>query len=124
MKLGYLTIEDDIVIPVKEIEKYEDDEVVIIVTGNQGEPLDALEKIVRKHHKDIRIKETDTVLITFTPSPGMEVSMFKTMNDLAKAGANVLTSSKNVHVSGHGSQEDLKLMLNLMQPKYFIPIQG
>ena len=72
----------------------------------------------------LRIKETDTVLITFTPSPGMEVSMYQTMNDLAKAGANVLTSSKNVHVSGHGSQEDLKLMLNLMQPKYFIPIQG
>ena len=83
-----------------------------------------LESIVRKHHRDMRIKETDTVLITFTPSPGMEVSMYHTMNDLAKAGANVLTSSKNVHVSGHGSQEDLKMMLNLMQPKYFIPIQG
>ena len=124
MKLGYLTIEDDIVIPVKEIEKYDDDQVVIIVTGNQGEPLEALEKIVRKQHRDVRIKESDTVLITFTPSPGMEVSMFQTMNDLAKAGANVLTSSKNVHVSGHGSSEDLKLMLNLMQPKYFIPIQG
>ena len=105
MKLGYLTIEDDIVIPVKEIEKYDDDRVVIIVTGNQGEPLDALEKIVRKQHRDLRIKETDTVLITFTPSPGMEVSMFQTMNDLAKAGANVLTSSKNVHVSGHGSRK-------------------
>ena len=124
LKLGYLTIEDDIVIPVKEIEKYDDDRVVIIVTGNQGEPLDALEKIVRKQHRDLRIKETDTVLITFTPSPGMEVSMFQTMNDLAKAGANVLTSSKNVHVSGHGSSEDLKLMLNLMQPSYFVPIQG
>jgi ribonuclease J len=124
MKLGYLTIEDDIVIPVKEIEKYDDDRVVIIMTGNQGEPLDALEKVVRKQHRDLRIKETDTVLITFTPSPGMEVSMFQTMNDLAKAGANVLTSSKNVHVSGHGSSEDLKLMLNLMQPTYFVPIQG
>jgi len=124
VNLGYLTIEEDIVIPVSEIEKYEDDNVVIIVTGNKGEPLDALSKIVRKHHKDVRIKESDTVLITFTPSPGMEVSMNQTMNDLAKNGATVLTSSKNVHVSGHGSQEDLKLMLNLMQPKYFIPIQG
>ena len=124
MKLGYLTIEDDIVIPVQDIEKYDDEKVVIIVTGNQGEPLDALAKIVRKHHKDIRIKETDTVLITFTPSPGMEVEMNQTMNDLAQAGASVLTSSRKVHVSGHGSQEDLKLMLNLMQPKYFIPIQG
>lgn len=124
VNLGYLTIKEDIVIPVKDIEKYEDDEIVIIVTGNKGEPLDALEKIVRKHHRDIRIKETDTVLITFTPSPGMEVSMYETMNDLAKNGARVLTSTRKVHVSGHGSQEDLKMMLNLMQPKYFIPIQG
>ena len=121
VNLGYLTIKDDVVIPVKEIDKYDDSQVVIIVTGNKGEPLDALERIVRKHHKDIRIKETDTVLITFTPSPGMEVSMYQTMNDLAKAGATVLTSSKNVHVSGHGSQEDLKLMLNLMQPQVFHP---
>ena len=97
---------------------------MIIVTGNKGEPLEALEKIVRKFHKDIKIKDTDTVLITFTPSPSMEVSMYQMANELAKAGANVLTASKNVHVSGHGSQEDLKLMLNLMQPKYFIPIQG
>lgn len=124
VNLGYLTIEDDVVIPVEDIEKYDDDNVVIIVTGNKGEPLDALERIVRKHHQDIRIKETDTVLITFTPSPGMEVSMYETMNELAKNGAKVLTSTRKVHVSGHGSQEDLKLMLNLMQPKYFIPIQG
>lgn len=123
-RLGYLQIDEDMVISVKDIGKYSDDQIVIIVTGNQGEPLDALEKIVRKFHKDIKIKDTDTVLITFTPSPGMEVSMFKMANELAKAGANVLTSSRNVHVSGHGSQEDLKLMLNLMQPKYFIPIQG
>lgn len=124
MRLGYLQIEEDMVISVKDIGKYSDDQIVIIVTGNKGEPLDALEKIVRKYHKDIKIKETDTVLITFTPSPGMEVSMYKMANELSKAGANVLTSSRNVHVSGHGSQEDLKFMLNLMQPKYFIPIQG
>ena len=73
MRLGYFTVEEDIVIPVKEIEKYADDECCYYRTGNQGEPLDALEKIVRKHHRDIRIKDTDTVLITFTPSPGMEV---------------------------------------------------
>ncbi|MCG7342923.1 ribonuclease J [Sporosarcina sp. ACRSL] len=123
-RLGYLQIDEDTVISVKDIGKYSDDQIVIIVTGNQGEPLEALEKIVRKFHKDIKIKETDTVLITFTPSPSMEVSMYQMANELAKAGANVITASKNVHVSGHGSQEDLKLMLNLMQPKYFIPIQG
>ncbi|MDN7241232.1 ribonuclease J [Planococcus sp. N028] len=124
LRLGYLTVDEETVISLKDLEKYRDDEVVIIVTGNQGEPLEALDKMVRKQHKDVKIKDTDTVLITFTPSPGMEVPMFQTMNKLAKAGANVLTSSKKVHVSGHGSQEDLKMMLNMMKPKYFIPIQG
>ncbi|ANU13529.1 Zn-dependent hydrolase, RNA-metabolising [Planococcus halocryophilus Or1] len=124
LRLGYLTVDEDTVISLKDLENYRDDEVVIIVTGNQGEPLEALDKMVRKQHKDVKIKATDTVLITFTPSPGMEVPMFQTMNKLAKAGANVLTSSKKVHVSGHGSQEDLKMMLNMMKPKYFIPIQG
>src|SRR5699024_5703094 len=69
-------------------------------------------------------QESDTVLITFTPAPMMELSMYAVMNDLAKVGATVLTSSTAIHVSGHGSQEDLKMMLNLMQPKYFIPVQG
>lgn len=124
LRLGYLTVQEDTVISLKELEQHRDEEVVIIVTGNQGEPLEALDKMVRKQHKDVKIKETDTVLITFTPSPGMEVPMFQTINKLAKAGANVLTSNKKVHVSGHGSQEDLKMMLNMMKPKYFIPIQG
>lgn len=124
LDLGYFTVAEDTIIPIKEISKYNDEQIVIIVSGNQGEPLEALEKMVRKHHKDIKIKDTDTVLITFTPSPGMEVGVFNTMNLIAKAGAKVLTSSKNVHVSGHGSQEDLKMMLNLTKPKYFIPIQG
>lgn len=124
MSLGYLKIAEDALIPVGDIHKYQDDEIVVIATGNQGEPLDVLDKIVRKHHRDIKIKDTDTVLITFTPSPGMEVQMYNTMNQIAKAGASVLTADKKVHVSGHGSQEDLKLMLNLMRPKYFVPIQG
>jgi ribonuclease J len=124
LRLGYLTVDEDTLIPIKDIDKYADDEVIIIVSGTQGEPIEALEKMVRKHHKDVKIKDTDTVLITFTPSPGMEVQMYKTMNNLAKAGAKVLTADKKVHVSGHGSQEDLKLMLNLMKPQYFIPIQG
>ncbi|QEY20122.1 ribonuclease J [Psychrobacillus sp. AK 1817] len=124
LDLGYFTVQEETMIPIKEISKYNDEDIVIIVSGNQGEPLEALEKMVRKHHKDIKIKDTDTVLITFTPSPGMEVGVFNTMNLIAKAGAKVLTSSKNVHVSGHGSQEDLKMMLNLTKPKYFIPIQG
>ncbi|PYF04759.1 ribonuclease J [Ureibacillus chungkukjangi] len=124
LNLGYLTVADDTLIPVNTIQKHADEELIILVTSNQGEPLEAIDKIVRKQHRDIRIKDTDTVLITFTPSPGMEVQMGNAMNNLAKAGANVLTADKKVHVSGHGSQEDLKMMLNLMKPKYFIPIQG
>ena len=123
-ELGYLEIGEDTFIPVSEIHKYQDDEIIIIATGNQGEPLEALDKIIRKHHRDVKIKDTDTVLITFTPSPGMEVQMYNTMNQIAKIGARVLAADKKVHVSGHGSAEDLKLMLNFMRPKYFIPIQG
>ena len=111
-------------IAVGDIAKYDNNEIIILVTGNQGEPLDALEKLVRKHHRDIKITEGDTVLFTFTPSPAMEVQMSNTMNLLAKAGATIMTASKNVHVSSHASQEDLKLMLNLMRPKYFMPVQG
>lgn len=124
VNLGYLEIDESTLVPVNEIHKYHDDEIIIMATGNKGEPLDALDKIVRKHHRDIKIRNTDTVLITFTPSPSMEVQMYNTMNQLAKAGANVMTSNKKVHVSGHGSAEDLKLMLNFMKPKYFIPVQG
>lgn len=124
VNLGYLEIDEATLVPVNEIHKYHDDEIIIMATGNKGEPLDALDKIVRKHHRDIKIRNTDTVLITFTPSPSMEVQMYNTMNQLAKAGAHVMTSNKKVHVSGHGSAEDLKLMLNFMKPKYFVPVQG
>ncbi len=124
VNLGYLTIDEDTLIPVQDIHKYNDEELIIIVTGNQGEPLDALDKIVKKQHRDIRIKNTDTILITFTPSPGMEIQIGNAMNNLAKAGATVLTADKKIHVSGHGSQEDLKFMLNILKPKYLIPIQG
>jgi ribonuclease J len=123
-ELGYLEIGEETFIPVSDIHKYQDDEIIIIASGNQGEPLEALDKIIRKHHREVKIKNTDTVLITFTPSPGMEVQMYNTMNQIAKIGAKVVAADKKVHVSGHGSAEDLKLMLNLMRPKYFLPIQG
>lgn len=124
VSLGYLTLDEESIIPIQDIHKYEDHEIIVLATGNQGEPLEALEKIVRKHHREVKIRPTDTVLVTFTPSPGLEVKMYHTMNLLAKAGAQILTSGTKIHVSGHGSQEDLKMMLNLMQPKYFIPVQG
>lgn len=122
--LGYMEVGEEVLIPLKETITVDEDNLVIIVSGTQGEPLEALEKMVRKQHREVKINENDTVLITFTPSPGMEVSMYHTMNNIAKAGARVLTSAKNVHVSGHGSQEDLKMMINFLKPKYFIPVQG
>lgn len=122
--LGYMQVGEDVLIPLKETTTVDEDNLVIIVSGTQGEPLEALEKMVRKQHREVKINQNDTVLITFTPSPGMEVSMYHTMNNIAKAGARVLTSAKNVHVSGHGSQEDLKMMINFLKPKYFIPVQG
>ncbi|WP_421384674.1 ribonuclease J [Bacillus salacetis] len=124
LNLGYLQIKEDVIIPINDISKYNDDELVIIATGDQGEPFEALQRMSKQNHKLVNIQDGDTVFITATPSHGMELTMAKTVDMLYRSGANVLTASKKVHVSGHGSQEDLKLMLNLMKPKYFIPIQG
>ncbi|RLQ95689.1 ribonuclease J [Falsibacillus albus] len=124
VNLEYLEVDSDQIVSVEEINQLHDDEIVILTTGIQGEPIEALQKMAKQAHKLVNIQEGDTVFITATPSPGLEILMFKTMDMLFRAGANVLSSYKKVHVSGHGSQEELKLMLNLMKPKYFIPVQG
>ncbi len=125
LKLRYLSLADkELIIPIQDISKYEDDELVILSTGTMGEPIEVLQKMARQNHRQVNIKKGDTVLITATPSAGLETLMFKTIDLLYRAGAVVNTAYRKVHVSGHGSQEDLKLMLNLMKPKYFIPIQG
>lgn len=126
VKLGYIQLQDeDTVIPVYDIKKYEDDQVVIISTGAMGEPIEALKKMATRNHKLVSVKRGDTVLIAATVSPGLEMIVVKTVDLLYRAGAEVINPSKQkIHTSGHGTQEDLKLMLNLMKPKYFIPIQG
>ncbi|KUP08716.1 Zn-dependent hydrolase [Bacillus coahuilensis m2-6] len=124
LKLGYLEVDETSIIPVSEAKELHPSEVVILATGNQGEPLEALQKMASGTHKLISIEEGDTVFIAVSPSPSIELMLFKTVDAVARAGANVLTSSKKVHVSGHGSQEDLKMMINLIKPKYFVPIQG
>ncbi|WP_064093659.1 ribonuclease J [Rossellomorea aquimaris] len=124
LKLGYIHVREGMIISIDEIGDYPKDEVVIIATGTQGEPFEALQRMSKRTHRQVNIEEGDTVLITATPSPGMEVTVGKTIDMLYRAGANVLTANKMVHVSGHGSQEDLKFMLNIMKPKYFVPIQG
>jgi len=124
IKLGYLNIQEDILVSLQEIAEYPENEIVILTTGVQGEPIEALQKMAKGTNKLVKIKEGDTVLITATPSPGLELLMAKTVNLLYRSGANVVTGSRKVHVSGHGSQEDLKFMLNLMKPRYLVPIQG
>jgi ribonuclease J len=124
LNLGYLKVQDDCIIPISEISTYADDEIVILSTGNQGEPITALQKMARQNHKQINIKQGDTVLIAASPLKGGELILYKTIDLLYRAGANVVSGKYKVHVSGHGSQEELKMMLNLLKPKYLIPVHG
>ncbi|WP_108669638.1 ribonuclease J [Peribacillus acanthi] len=123
LKLGYLRIHDEILIQASEIEKYHADEVAILVTGGQGEPIAALQKMAKKGHKQINIVKGDTVIIAASPVRGGELTLYKTVDLLFRAGAHVVTN-RTVFVPGHGSQEELKMMINLMKPKYFMPIHG
>jgi ribonuclease J len=124
IKLGYLTVSEDLIIPVQNISKYPKNKVLIMTTSHQGEPLSVLSKMARGVHKQYNIEEGDTVLIATSPIPGHELTFSKTIDLLYRAGAHVVTKNSNIHVSGHGYQEELKLMLNLMKPKYFIPVHG
>ncbi|WP_283248126.1 ribonuclease J [Bacillus sp. FJAT-50079] len=124
LRLGYLQVDKELMISIQDIGKYEDNEIVIICTGAMGEPIEALRKMAEKNHKQVTIKEGDTVIMTTTPSAALETSVYKTIDLLYRAGAEVSPINRKVHISEHGGQEDLKLMINLMKPKYFIPIQG
>ncbi|CAN7474598.1 ribonuclease J [Paenibacillus sp. LjRoot153] len=126
-ELGYLHIPDGMLIEPEEVNKLAADRVVILSTGSQGEPMSALTRMARSTHRKIDILPGDTVIIAATPIPGNERYVGRTVDELMRIGAHVIYgpgSVTGVHVSGHGSQEELKLMLNLMKPKYFIPIHG
>ena len=125
-ELGYLNVPDGILIEPEEVNKIAADRVVILCTGSQGEPMSALTRMARSTHRKVDILPGDTVIIAATPVPGNEKFVGRTIDELFRLGAEVIYSGSNsgVHVSGHGSQEELKLMLNLMKPKYFIPIHG
>ncbi|MBA9086069.1 ribonuclease J [Fontibacillus solani] len=124
--LGYLNVPDGILIEPEEVNKMAADRVVILCTGSQGEPMSALTRMARSTHRKVDILPGDTVIIAATPVPGNEKYIGRTIDELFRLGAEVIYSGSNsgVHVSGHGSQEELKLMLNLMRPKYFIPVHG
>ncbi|MGD1065542.1 MAG: ribonuclease J [Vulcanimicrobiaceae bacterium] len=124
-QLDYLDIPDNIVIRLDEVDEHPPSEVCVMTTGSQGEPMSALSRLSVRDHKQFKIVPGDTVVISATPIPGNEKSVAKTINNLYRLGATVIHgSSGNAHVSGHASQEELLLMLNLVRPKYFIPVHG
>ncbi|MFB0958750.1 ribonuclease J [Proteiniclasticum sp. QWL-01] len=124
-ELGYLDIDDRSIVPVDEIKRFRDDQLVIMTTGSQGEPMAALSRMALGEHRKIQIQPNDTVILSSHPIPGNEKGIFKTINLLYKLGAEVIYDSKeDVHVSGHACQEELKLIQALVKPKYFIPVHG
>lgn len=123
--LGFLHVPEGTLIRPAEIADYDDDEVVIISTGSQGEPMSALARMASGDHHVVVIKPTDTVIISARPVPGNEKSVLRTVNRLFAEGATVVYESQaEVHVSGHAAAEELKIMLNLVRPRYFMPIHG
>ncbi len=123
--LGYLNIPKGMLIRAEDINKFPAERVVIICTGSQGEPTSALTRIANQDHRLVRIQPNDIVILSATPVPGNEKMVNRTINNLFRQGADVYYQAiANVHVSGHASQEELKLMLNLLRPTFFLPIHG
>lgn len=124
-ELGYLNVPDGIIIGIEAIKQYTDEELVIITTGSQGEPMSALTRMAMSDHRKVSVGPNDYVIISATPIPGNEKTVGKVVNELMKLGANVVYERMyEVHVSGHACQEELKLVLGLVKPKFFIPAHG
>ncbi|MBI4685364.1 MAG: ribonuclease J [Nitrospirae bacterium] len=125
LDLGYLQIPRETWLKLDDLNKLKDSEVVIITTGSQGEPMSVLSRIATDEHKHIKIKDGDVVILSAKMIPGNEHSIGRIINHLFRRGANVIYEKvSEVHVSGHASKEELKLMLNIVRPKYFIPVHG
>jgi len=124
-ELGYLKIPEDTIIPITKIDEFPLKKIVLLSTGSQGEPLSALRKMSLNEHTRVQIMREDMVIISASPIPGNENAISNTINLLLKQGADVFYESiAGVHVSGHAAGEEIKMMLNLVKPKYFIPIHG
>lgn len=124
-KLGYLSVPDNVLIDIEVIKKYKPEQLVIVTTGSQGEPLSALHRMAFSDHRQVEIVPDDMIIISATPIPGNEKLVGKVVNELMKRGANVVYEKMyDVHVSGHACQEELKLLMSLVKPKYYIPLHG
>ena len=124
-EMGYLNLPAGILVPISEMRKLPPEKVVLLTTGSQGEPTSALVRISNKDHRDVQVMEGDTVVISASPIPGNELLVDRTIDNLLRQGAKVLYSRiALVHVHGHAAQEELKLVLSLVRPRYFVPVHG
>ena len=124
-ELGYLDVPEGVLIEADELNRYTADQVLILTTGSQGEPMAGLSRMASNNHRSVSIMPGDTVIISATPIPGNETGVGRTIDNLMRLGARVVFgSNKRIHVSGHGSQEEHKIMLGLNKPNYFLPVHG
>ena len=124
-ELGYMRAPDDLFVPIKQINDVPDRETLLLMTGSQGEPLAALSRISRGEHPQVKVKPSDTIIFSASPIPGNTISVVNTIDRLMMLGAKVVYGKgEGIHVSGHGFQEDQKLMLALTKPKFFVPVHG
>ncbi len=124
-ELGYMRAPDDLFVPIKQIRDLPDRETLLLMTGSQGEPLAALSRISRGEHQHVQVKSNDTIIFSASPIPGNTISVVNTIDRLMMLGAKVVYGkAEGIHVSGHGFQEDQKLMLALTKPKFFVPVHG
>lgn len=125
MNLGYLTVPEGVIIDIDHIDRYNPENIVIITTGSQGEPMSALSRMAVSDHRKVEITSGDLVIISATPIPGNEKFVFRVINELFKRGAEVIYEAlADIHVSGHACQEELKLIHKLVKPKFFMPVHG
>ena len=124
-KLGYLDIPEGLLIDLKDLKLYNSNQITIVTTGSQGEPMSALTRMASSTHKNIQIEKDDMIIISANPIPGNEKAVSRVINDLTQKGAQVIYKSiEEIHVSGHACEQELKLLQSILKPKYFVPVHG